>query len=230
MVFLAVIPVSPIRPEPRLAIWSRSDGRDVPLPAGPEGGMGVRKSRDGPLRLKPPRSGGGGVSCRNSRRASVGGRLTWGPGRDATWGGGLGGAVVWDGGVDDPGAGGAGVGRGARAVPALSGCPTRSPRFPVSLDPPLAGGAGASGSIDLPRSTRSVGTGERPGGGIARGAGWEALGLAGGAVGGAAGGGSTIRTRNGRSGSIGALASNNNPPKIPACNTREIANVLFRTV
>jgi hypothetical protein len=86
------------------------------------------------------------------------------------------------------------------------------------------------GSIDLPRSTRSAGKRLRPGGGIARGTGWEALGPAGGVTGGAAGGGSTIRTRSGRSGSIGALARKNSPPKIPACNTREITRVLFRTV
>jgi hypothetical protein len=155
-------------------------------------------SRGGPPRARPLRSGG--ASGRVSRRGSGGGGAMSGAGRAVACGGGLGVA----------GTSGAGVGRRVTETSPPSGRPIRSPRDSRSLDPRLAGGAGAA-----------LGVGSALG--VGRGA-------AAGPVGGTEiGGGSTSLTRSGLSTETGFWAANNSRPRTPAWTRRETASDLLKT-
>jgi len=112
------------------------------------------------------------------------------------------------GGLDAEGGSGVGTGRGGGDTGGGAGGATRSLRTFRSLDPLRAGGAGGA-----------FGTGR----GTGCGAGPRLSGAA------ATGGGSTSRTRIGRSGESGDLARKSSKPTSPAWRRNDMANDLFRT-
>ena len=112
------------------------------------------------------------------------------------------------GGLDVEGGSGVGTGRGGGVTAGGAGRATRSSRRLRSLDPFRAGGAG--GAFGTGRGT-GCGAGPRLSGGAAT------------------GGGSTSRTRIGRSGKSGGRARKSSKPTSPAWIRNDMANDLFRT-